>query len=94
MCRFKGIFCLLIWSACSLGLFGQQSTSNMLGTITDPADAVVPKAVLTAIEAATGNVHTTTSDGSGLFRFNDIPPGKYALRVNAAGFKVLEICGP
>jgi hypothetical protein len=62
MCRFKGIFCLLTLGACALGLFGQQSTSNMLGTITDPADAVVPQAVLTATEVATGSAHTTTSD--------------------------------
>lgn len=63
----------------------------MLGTVTDPAEAVVPNAVLTATEIATGNIHTTTSDQSGLFRFNAIPPGHYTLRVNAAGFKAFEL---
>jgi hypothetical protein len=77
----------------TLNLLGQEVTSTMLGTITDQADAVVPKAALTATETATGKTHTATSDDAGFFRFNDLPPGQYKLLVQAPGFKAYAVTG-
>lgn len=78
---------LLAMMAGTLGAFGQEVTSTMLGTVVDQADAVVPKATLTATELATGRTHAATSDGTGLFRFNDLPPGQYKLLVRPPALK-------
>jgi hypothetical protein len=79
--------------ALTLSAFAQEVTSTMLGTVMDQADAVVPKATLTATELATGRAHGASSDESGLFRFNDLPPGQYKLLIQAPGFKALDMTG-
>jgi len=83
----------LALAACTVVAFGQQGTSSLVGSVADPADAAVAKAVLTATEQASGTVHNGLSEASGLFRFNDLPPGRYTLRVQSPGFKVLELGG-
>ncbi|HEY4282118.1 MAG TPA: TonB-dependent receptor, partial [Chthoniobacterales bacterium] len=84
---------LLLLTTGTLCAMGQEVTATMLGIVTDQADAVIPKATLTATELATGNAHTATSDEAGLFRFNDLPPGKYKLLIRAPGFKAYDLTG-
>jgi len=81
--------CLIVAFA-AIG-FAQEVTSVVLGVVTDPADAVVPHAALTATETATGQTRVTTSDDAGRFRFNDIRPGNYSIRVQSAGFKAFDL---
>jgi len=71
--------------------FAQEVTSVILGVVTDPADAVVPRAALTATEAGTGLTRITTSDDAGRFRFNDVRPGMYSIRIQAPGFKAFDV---
>jgi hypothetical protein len=71
--------------------FGQTGSSTLIGTLTDPADAVIPKGTITATAAATGAQSTAESNESGLFRVLDLKPGRYNVRVQALGFKALEI---
>jgi len=92
MRRFNGLcrlFVLLI--AIAIGAYGQQGTSTMVGAVSDSTDAIVPNAVLQLTEQATGTVHTLVTPATGLFRFIDLPPGKYSLRVESQGFKVYEL---
>jgi hypothetical protein len=74
-------------------LFGQQGTSTMVGAVSDPADANVPYAELRLTDQATGTVRNLVTSSTGLFRFIDLPPGKYSLRVQASGFKIYELNG-
>ena len=90
MRRFSGL-CGLALVAGSLSLFGQQGTSTMVGIVSDPAEASVPGAALELHEQATGTVRTLTTASNGLFRFIDLPPGKYSLRVQANGFKIFQL---
>ena len=71
--------------------FGQTGSSTVIGTLTDPADAVIPRATVTMTAAATGAVSTAESNDTGLFRVLDLKPGRYSLRVRADGFKALEM---
>src|SRR5215470_3801143 len=93
MRRFNGLCCLLALVALSTSALAQQGTSTMVGAISDPADATIPNAVLQLTEQATGTVRNLATPATGIFRFIDLPPGKYSLRVQAAGFKVFELDG-
>ena len=93
MRRFKGLCCLFALVAAAAALRGQQGTSTIIGAVADPADAIVPNAALQLTELATGTVHQLVTPATGLFRFIDLLPGKYSLRVQAQGFKVYEVNG-
>jgi hypothetical protein len=56
------------------------------GTISDPAQAVVPNASVTLTSADTGNSRETKSDARGGYTFPQLPPGRYKLTVKAQGF--------
>lgn len=63
-----------------------QSTSLLNGNITDPSGAGVAGATITLIDSATGSQRTTTTNGTGLYQFLDVPPGNYRLEASAKGF--------
>ena len=67
--------------------FGQVLKGSISGTVTDPQGAVVSGAQVKATNTSTGAPLTTTTDSSGLFRFNLIPVGDYKVEVTATGFK-------
>lgn len=75
----------------AIASFGQTISSTLVGTLADPGKALVPNAQLTLTERTTGEVRTGQSNDRGLFRFLDLVPGQYALRVDASGFKSLEL---
>ncbi|HSM84864.1 MAG TPA: TonB-dependent receptor, partial [Candidatus Limnocylindrales bacterium] len=65
---------------------GQVLKGSISGTAVDPQGAVLAGAQVTATNMATGTVLKTTTDNSGLFRFNLIPAGDYKVQVSAQGF--------
>jgi hypothetical protein len=67
--------------------FAQVLKGSISGTVTDPQGAVVSGAQIKATQIDTGSVLTTTSDSSGLFRFNLIPAGTYKVEISYQGFK-------
>jgi hypothetical protein len=74
----------LLWCIPS---FGQVLKGSISGTAIDQQGAVVPGAQVKATNTATGGVLTTTTDSSGLFRFNLIPAGEYKIEISAPNFK-------
>ena len=66
---------------------GQVLKGSISGSVVDPQGAVVSGAQVKATNTATGIVASSTSDSSGLFRFNLIPAGEYKVEVAAQGFK-------
>src|SRR5579859_1778320 len=67
--------------------FPQTSRGTISGTVADPGGAVVPNATVTITEKATGVVRETTTNASGLYRFDAVLLGEYNLRVKATGFE-------
>jgi hypothetical protein len=65
----------------------QSSTADLSGTISDPNGAVVPGAVVTARNIATGAMRTVTANDSGTYQFLGLPPGDYEITAEAATFK-------
>jgi hypothetical protein len=63
---------------------------SLLGTITDPNGAAIPRAKVSATETATAVKQTITTDGRGLYSFQSPPVGRYDVQVDASGFKTLR----
>src|SRR5215471_16231448 len=72
---------------------GQVLKGSISGTVADPQGAVVSGASVKATNVDTGQIYSTTSDNSGLFRINLIPTGTYNISITAQGFKTAEVKG-
>ena len=73
------------------GLFAQNITSSVLGTVVDPAGAVVAGAEIQLTRSDTGALNNATTDTAGLFRIVNILAGTYSVNVRAKGFKNLTV---
>jgi hypothetical protein len=60
------------------------------GTVTDATGAVVPGASVAIENRVTGYKRATSTDASGIFRFDNIPPNNYALTISAQGFNATQ----
>ena len=68
----------------SVGAYAQQSTGNVLGTVTDASGAVLPGATI-SISGEAGT-RTTISGADGTFRFLNMDYGDYKVAVSLPGF--------
>ncbi len=67
------------------------STGSLSGTVTDASGAVVPNATVTITSADIGQKRTTTTAQDGTYKFSLLQPGNYRVRIEAGGFKAVEI---
>lgn len=68
--------------------WGQGSVGTLNGTVLDAVGAVVPGAVVTITNVATGVEAKTTTTSAGAYTFPYVPSGNYTIKVTAAGFRV------
>ncbi|MGA7622928.1 MAG: carboxypeptidase-like regulatory domain-containing protein [Candidatus Acidiferrales bacterium] len=66
-------------------------TGIVVGTVTDPSGAAVPKATVTLTDTATNAERTAITNEAGRYNFPNVPPGNYNLAISKAGFRVGEI---
>jgi hypothetical protein len=79
---------LLIFPLCSMGAFAQgETTSAIVGQVSDASGAAMPGATVTIHNTDTGLQRIATTDDSGRFNFPQLKPGTYAVRVEAQGFE-------
>ena len=64
-----------------------ETTSAILGQVTDPTNAAVPGAAVTVIDRDTGLKRSAKTDDAGRFNFPQLKPGTYTVRVEAQGFE-------
>jgi hypothetical protein len=64
-----------------------ETTSAVVGQVTDPSGAAVPGAVVTITSRETGASRTVTTDDAGRFSFPQLKPGAYAVKVATPGFE-------
>ena len=69
--------------------FGQKTSGNIEGVVTDSNGAVVVGATVTAKATGTtaGYNQSTTSNGDGYYQFSQVPVGTYTLSTSNTGFK-------
>jgi len=70
--------------------YAQTATATIVGTVLDPQGAVVANANIVARNVDTGIERSTKSTSEGLYRFGNLPPGVYDVRVEAQGFAKAE----
>jgi hypothetical protein len=70
-----------------------QATGRITGSVLDPAGGVIAGASVLLTNTDTGIKQETRTNGEGLFRFPEIPIGKYSVTVSSAGLKTLVRSG-
>ena len=86
--RVVGIVCVVL--AVCVPLYSQTTTGRILGTIHDQSGAAVAGATVTAKDVQRATTRTATTDESGVYVIPALPPGTYAVRAEAKGFKAAE----
>jgi len=67
--------------------YGQLTTGDILGTVTDATGAVIPNATVTVVNDGTHETRNVTSNASGEYLVSLLPVGHYSVTVKAPGFK-------
>src|SRR5437773_1252333 len=65
----------------------RSSTQAVTGVAVDATGAVLPNAIVVLTTPANTAVQTATTDATGTFRFDGVPPGRYDVRVTFEGFQ-------
>ncbi len=71
----------------SVPALAQRISATIRGTVTDPTNAVIQGAKVTAKNEDTGFTRSTTTNSSGGYVFPDLPVGSYRIEVEYPGFK-------
>jgi Carboxypeptidase regulatory-like domain len=77
--------CLLLgWTANRA--VAQANSASLNGVARDSSGSVIPDAQVVLSNTATGVASNTTTNGSGVYAFNNVAPGDYSLSVSKTGF--------
>src|SRR5215469_8268917 len=85
-----------VFAVCAVVLVASaraQYRAGIQGTVTDTQGAVVSGATVTLQNEETGQTYKATSADDGVFNFSGLPPSKFTLTVEKAGFKIKTIKG-
>jgi Carboxypeptidase regulatory-like domain len=64
-----------------------ETTSAIVGQVSDASGAAVPTATVTVTNRETGLRRSASTDASGRFNFPQLKPGTYSVKVEAEGFE-------
>jgi hypothetical protein len=85
--RWAGLIFVAAWFTFTVvQSFGQATTGQIVGHVTDSTGAVVAKAVVTATDENKGVRFTGVTDSAGNYTVLSMPPGTYSVTVAAPGF--------
>src|SRR6267143_7097847 len=71
----------------SVSALAQETTGGLQGTVKDATGAVMPNAKVVVTSSTLAGSKEIVTDGSGYYRFANLPPGSYTITVTANGFK-------
>ncbi len=81
------VFCIFLAAAGS----ARAQTATIIGTVADQTRAVLPGATITATNLETGVATSAISGPAGEYRLQQLPPGKYRLQAELAGFSTVTV---
>lgn len=79
--------CFGVALALQCSLFGQGTTAQITGRVTDPSGAVAEGAAIQVQNVQTGGVWKTTTNADGLYTIPQLAPGNYNIAVTKQGFE-------
>lgn len=71
-------------------LTAQMLSGSIVGNVSDPSNAAVPQASVTATRSATNETRETLTDSAGNYTVRELPPGRYTLLITHPGFGTFE----
>ncbi len=77
---------ILIMFACATFINGQSDRGTIRGTVTDPNEAVISGAKVTATSIDRNDTRETTTNETGIFVFPELKAGLYQISIEATGF--------
>lgn len=81
------VLCLLLASTA----WAQVQTGSITGVVSDSSGAILPGATVSLTgDKLIGGVQTQTTDATGTYRFDRLPPGNYHVKIELQGFKTVE----
>ena len=90
----QGVLCLsllVVYGPLLVSLHAQETSGNVVGTVTDASGAAVPNATVTATNQATEVKTPTVANGNGEYRVANLLPGTYTISASAPGFSTEEL---
>ncbi|HEV7473068.1 MAG TPA: TonB-dependent receptor [Pyrinomonadaceae bacterium] len=79
---------LMILAMCVSAL-AQSNKGTVVGTVKDPADALVTTAKVTVLNLATNESREVTTGTDGTYVVSNLEPGRYKVTVESAGFQTV-----
>src|SRR6059036_937541 len=86
--RALGFVAVLLCLPC---LLAQTSSTEVVGTVTDPSGLIVSGAEVTLTRVDTGETRRALSNNEGIYIFPLIEPGEYRVDVRMSGFKATTV---
>jgi hypothetical protein len=75
----------------ALPAYAQVQTGSIAGTVTDASNLVLPGVTITISgEKLIGGAQVQTTDATGTYRFDRLPPGSYAVKFELQGFRAID----
>src|SRR3954454_15100948 len=81
----------ILFGMTGLTSHAQTSRGTVTGLVADTQKSIVPGATVELTALATNVSRTTTSNESGLYRFDAVDLGKYSLKIRSTGFQTFSV---
>src|SRR4029077_8651197 len=90
--RFSVALGALLLLICT-GMLAQTtgSTGSIVGTVTDPSDAVLSGAKVSIVNTATGRAFDLTTNSAGAYASGALAPGTYKVQISVKGFNSVSV---
>src|SRR2546425_9347568 len=80
----------LLLAVATLAVAQGETTSAIVGQVTDATTAAIPGAAVTITNRETGLQRSAKTDDEGRFNFPQLKPGTYSVKVEAEGFALQQ----
>ncbi len=91
MLKNRAILATMIFLLAAAMVYGQGTTGQLSGTVTDPNGAVVSGAAVKVTSMETNLTREATAGSDGSFSVQLLPPGRYRIEVSASNFSTQTV---